>query len=193
MATSRLTAAERREHVFEPALQHFADRGLHGASTDEIARMANISQPYLFRLYGSKRELFIATCRRVFDEILETLRGAAAGQRDEESLPTIERAYRQEILSDRRRVRLILQASAAAVDDAAIREVVCCGYDALISYLEPLAGSRLRARSLISLGILVALFDDLGVGKTAAPAASNGSSERPVGATRRLVSASPQR
>ena len=63
-ATSeRLTAPERREQILEAAVTVFAERGYEGASTDVIARMAGISQPYLFRLFGTKRELIIATIR----------------------------------------------------------------------------------------------------------------------------------
>ena len=62
---TRQTADERREAVLEAANVEFALRGLHGASTDAIARRAGISQPYLFRLFGSKKELFLAVDRRL--------------------------------------------------------------------------------------------------------------------------------
>jgi AcrR family transcriptional regulator len=68
--TTRQTAAERREAVLEAASAEFALRGLHGASTDAIARRAGISQPYLFRLFGSKKELFIAVVDRCYDRTL---------------------------------------------------------------------------------------------------------------------------
>ena len=57
----------------------FALRGLHGASTDAIARRAGISQPYLFRLFGSKKELFIAVIDDCFARTLESFRAAASG------------------------------------------------------------------------------------------------------------------
>ena len=41
----------------------FARGGLHGTSTEEIAEAAGISQPYLFRLFGTKKRLFVATRR----------------------------------------------------------------------------------------------------------------------------------
>jgi AcrR family transcriptional regulator len=52
---TRHTAEERREAVLEAARYEFAQHGMHGASTDAIARRAGISQPYLFRLFGTKR------------------------------------------------------------------------------------------------------------------------------------------
>ena len=55
-STERHTAAERRDEILDAALNEFAERGLHGTSTDRIARRAGISQPYLFRLFGRKKE-----------------------------------------------------------------------------------------------------------------------------------------
>ena len=57
----------------------FAERGYEGASTDVIARIAGISQPYLFRLFGTKRELIVATVKRCFEDTQELFRRAAAG------------------------------------------------------------------------------------------------------------------
>ena len=52
--------------MLEAAREVFAEHGLSGASTDEIARKAGISQPYLFRLFHTKKELFIASIERCF-------------------------------------------------------------------------------------------------------------------------------
>ena len=57
MATStRQTAEERRDAVLDAATEEFAAKGYHGTSTEDIARAAGISQPYLFRLFGSKKD-----------------------------------------------------------------------------------------------------------------------------------------
>src|SRR5918994_1962559 len=57
--TARKSAEVRREEILEAAVQAFAHGGLHGTSTEDIARPAGISQPYLFRLFGTKTELFL--------------------------------------------------------------------------------------------------------------------------------------
>ena len=62
---TRMTADERREAILEAARGEFASTGFHGTSTETIAERAGISQPYLFRLFGTKKELFIASVRRV--------------------------------------------------------------------------------------------------------------------------------
>ncbi len=80
-AAHRLTAVDRREAIVQAAMEAFADTGLHGTSTETIARNVGISQPYLFRLYGTKKELFLASIRRCFDDTLDSLpRGGRGGQ-----------------------------------------------------------------------------------------------------------------
>ena len=54
IATERKTAEERREEIIEAAFAEFAEHGLHGTSTDAIARRVGVSQPYLFRLFGGR-------------------------------------------------------------------------------------------------------------------------------------------
>src|ERR687885_2722189 len=96
MATTtseRKTAEERRAEILEAARAEFADRGLDGASTDTIARRAGISQPYLFRLFGTKKDLFVASVEGCFAETLAMFREAAKGKRGEEALDAIGEAY----------------------------------------------------------------------------------------------------
>src|SRR5579862_7838256 len=75
----RQSADERRTSVLRAAMAEFAKGGYAGTSTDAIAVRAGISQPYLFRLFGTKRELFIATMGLMHARIEEAFRGAAAG------------------------------------------------------------------------------------------------------------------
>ncbi|MDX6452064.1 MAG: hypothetical protein QOH16_2113, partial [Gaiellaceae bacterium] len=87
MVTSeRKSKEERREEILDAALAEFAQKGLHGASTEEIARLAGISQPYVFRLFGTKKELYIAGVARCFRQTLELMQRAAEGKRGEEAL-----------------------------------------------------------------------------------------------------------
>src|SRR5919201_6032349 len=102
--TERKTAAERREAVLDAALIEFAERGLEGASTEEIAKRAGISQPYVFRLFGTKKELFKATVARCLRETLEIFQRAAEGKRGEEALHAIGSAYGELLANDRTRL-----------------------------------------------------------------------------------------
>ena len=100
-STERKTKEERREEILDAALAEFAERGLHGASTEEIARRAGISQPYVFRLFGTKKELFRAVVARCFRETLEMFQRAAEGMRGEEALDAIGKAYGELLAADR--------------------------------------------------------------------------------------------
>jgi AcrR family transcriptional regulator len=130
----RLSAAERKDDVLEAAMIEFAERGLEGTSTEDIARRAGISQPYLFRLFGTKKELFIATVSRCFRETLELFQRAAEGKRGEEALQAIGRAYMEQLETNRTWLRAQQQAYAAS-DDPEIRAVVRAGYGDLVAYV----------------------------------------------------------
>ncbi len=119
-APRRQSADERREAVLEAAFTAFAAGGLHGVSTDEIARAAGISQPYLFRLYRTKKELFLAAIGRGFERTIETFREAAAGKRPEEIFPAMGLAYIALLQADRRMLLMQLQ-SYAGCDDHDVR------------------------------------------------------------------------
>lgn len=76
-AESRHTAEERREEVLQAAVTEFAIHGLHGTSTEDIARRIGISQPYIFRLFPSKKDLFLAAVDQCFDRVEAAFRQAA--------------------------------------------------------------------------------------------------------------------
>src|SRR3981081_520557 len=73
----RHTAEERRAEVLQAAVAEFALHGLHGTSTEMIAKRIGISQPYIFRLFPSKKELFLAAIDQCFDRVEEAFRKAA--------------------------------------------------------------------------------------------------------------------
>jgi AcrR family transcriptional regulator len=135
----RQTASERREQILEAAVTVFAERGYEGASTDVIARMAGISQPYLFRLFGTKRELIVATVKRCFEDTQELFRRSAAGLSGEEALMAIGAGYIEEIRKSPLKLRAQLQ-SYAACDDPVIRTVVGEGFGELVNLAGALTG-----------------------------------------------------
>jgi AcrR family transcriptional regulator len=73
----RHTAEERRDEVIQAAVAEFAINGLHGTSTEMIARRIGISQPYIFRLFPSKKDLFLAAVDRCFDRVEAAFEAAA--------------------------------------------------------------------------------------------------------------------
>ncbi len=137
--TQRRSAEERREEILGAALVEFAAHGFDGGSTEAIARAVGISQPYVFRLFGTKKELFIATIERCMSGTLEMFRTAAAGSRGEEALQAIGEAYVERLATDPTYLHAQMQAYAAS-DDAEIREVVRKGYGELVEYVERVSG-----------------------------------------------------
>ena len=119
--TTRMTADERRDAIVAAAVEEFATGGLVGASTDAIARRAGVSQPYVFQLFGTKKELFLAVVRRCFERTRLTFEQAARawvpGEDPEcdSALKAIGLSY-MTLLADRPLLLVQLQAYAACSD-----------------------------------------------------------------------------
>jgi AcrR family transcriptional regulator len=137
--TARKTAEERREDVLVAARDVFAEHGLSGASTDEIARRAGISQPYLFRLFRTKKELFIASVERCFADTRETFEQAAEGKSGEEALMAMGQAYGELIRSNPNRLRAQMQ-TYAACGDRDVRRVARRGFGGLVDVVGRASG-----------------------------------------------------
>lgn len=69
MSITRMTGEQRREQVLSVAEAEFADAGLRGASTEAIAHRAGITQAYVFRIFGTKKQLFLACVDSAFERM----------------------------------------------------------------------------------------------------------------------------
>ena len=116
------TAEERREALVEAAVRVFAERGLHATPTLEVAKAAGISQAYLFRLFPTKTELFIAVVDRARDRMLATFKAAAAQAPAGEKLEAMGRAYAELVERDRDVLRVQMHSQVAAAGDPQVRE-----------------------------------------------------------------------
>src|ERR1700747_1094188 len=110
---TRLSAVERRDSVLDAALVEFAEKGYSATSTEDIAARAGISQPYLFRLFGTKKELYIAAVSRSHRETLALFQRAAEGLRGEEALHAIGKAYVEQLESNRTWLRFQMHSYSA--------------------------------------------------------------------------------
>lgn len=119
---TRQTAEERRVELILAARAEFAQKGYHGASTEAIAKAAGISHPYLFRLFGSKKALYLTTCRETVDMLYERFRKAARGKTGEDALHAMGEAF-NEAMQDRDHLMLMLK-SWASCDDPDICALV---------------------------------------------------------------------
>ena len=143
-AGHRLSADERRADVVEAAVKAFASAGLHGTSTEDVARLAGVSQPYLFRLFGTKKDLFLAAVDRSFARIEAMFEDAAAHPITDlpvefnPVLASIGRGYGA-LLADHSLLRMQLHAFAAS-DDAEIRDFVRQRFSGLITIVSERSG-----------------------------------------------------
>ncbi|HUB36004.1 MAG TPA: TetR/AcrR family transcriptional regulator [Solirubrobacteraceae bacterium] len=146
-ARRRVPAAERREELISAAVVEFAKGGLHGTPVDRIARRVGVAQPYVFSLFPSKRDLFLAALERGFQRVADTFAQAAADYREgrapadcEDALQAMGRAYKELLASDRDSLMLQLQ-SYAACDDELVRTRVRRRYAELVAFAGELSGA----------------------------------------------------
>ncbi len=150
----RLSAAERRTAIVDAAVREFGAHGLDGATTDAIARRAGISQPYVIRLFGSKRALFEAAIDRAFGMVETAFADAAATTTDGEPLRAMGRVY-GELLADRSLLMMHLQTFAAS-GDPAIQAIVRGRMVALHARVGELTGAGPeRLREFFAMGMLL--------------------------------------
>src|SRR5215471_2775186 len=150
----RMSAEERREQVLEVALGEFAAKGLAGTSTEDVARRADISQPYLFRLFATKKALFLTLVDRCFKKVEYTFIEAAGDSVGEEALEAMGDAY-EKLLEDRTLLLLQMQAY-AATDDPEIRAATRDGYKDLWMLVERLTGLPFeRVVEFFAMGMLI--------------------------------------
>ncbi|BDZ45294.1 TetR family transcriptional regulator [Naasia aerilata] len=74
-----MSSADRRESILQAATAVFGARSYVGATTDDVARAAGVSQPYVVRLFGTKEKLFLAVLDRAVQLLLAAFRSAAEG------------------------------------------------------------------------------------------------------------------
>jgi AcrR family transcriptional regulator len=118
----RLTAGERRQSVLDTACRVFASSSYRGATTAQIAREAGISEPILYRHFGSKRDLYIACLDEAWRSLRELAEEAVA-QSPETCLGAVADAF----MAKRAKLRLIdlwIQALNEAGDDPVIAKVL---------------------------------------------------------------------
>lgn len=147
----------------------FAARGLAAATTDEIAARAGISQPYVIRLFGSKRALFIAVVEDAFATLAGELGAVPRALGAERRLDVMREGYAD--LADRSDIALlIVQAVAVAVDDAEVRAIVQgCVRAMHKSVWSAAAGDTTRVREFFGIVMLLSVVRAIDVPELLGP------------------------
>jgi len=168
-ASLRQSSDERREQVLEAAIREFAENGYAAASTAAIAKRAGISQPYIYALFPSKQDLFLAAHDRVHSRVRFTFREAARGASSpEDALERMGLGY-PELIADRFELLLQLQSYAAA-GDPAIRRHVSKAFKSLVDEVANLSGaSPLQIAEFFAGGMLANVTTILELPEVCAP------------------------
>ncbi|WP_066520777.1 TetR/AcrR family transcriptional regulator [Curtobacterium ammoniigenes] len=127
--SGRMPASERRLLILESAREVFGKRGYYGATTDQIAAAAGVSQPYVVRMFGSKESLFLEVLDDALQTLLEAFRTALAAAEARGASP------------DERRYAV----GAAFIDLATTRGLHTVLLQAFVSGEEPAIGAAARA------------------------------------------------
>jgi AcrR family transcriptional regulator len=164
---TRLTAAERHEQLVAAAVTAFSHGGYAGTTTDQVARLAGVSQPYVIRLFGTKQQLFIAALEHASGRIEQRFRDAAAKQADLNSLGT---AYK-DLLSERELITVLLHGFTAGADPG-LGPVVRACFGRIYSLVRELTGAdAVEARDFMAFGMLLNVLGAMQViGSETAPA-----------------------
>jgi AcrR family transcriptional regulator len=130
------TGDERREDVLRAAMKVVGPRGLYGTPTMDVAAAAGISQAYLFRLFPTKLELFVAVLGRSFQRIQDTMTEAATRARAQGRpvRDAMAEAY-TDLLQDPEVLLTQLQGQAAA-SEPVVREELRRGFRMLFEMVE---------------------------------------------------------
>jgi AcrR family transcriptional regulator len=158
-----MSAEERREDVLRAAAAAFANGGYQGTTTQDVAERAGISQPYIFRLFSSKKELFLAVVEDCFKRTERTFAKAAEGLSGDEALHAMGMAY-IELIRDPVNLLVQMHCFTAAAGDPDIRLVAQCGMRKVWETASRASGASDEAlRTWIAMGMLCNMVAALGI------------------------------
>ncbi|MFB8229230.1 TetR/AcrR family transcriptional regulator [Cellulosimicrobium sp. NPDC055967] len=147
----RMTRDERREQILDAATAVFAEGGYAGTSTDQVARAAHVSQPYVVRLFGTKEELFREVFDRVASEIVAQFEAVPPGP---DAKAAMGEAYLR-LIADPDQLRVLMHGFMLGSDPvlgARAREVLARGFDL---YRTRSGASDEEARDFVAHGMLL--------------------------------------
>jgi AcrR family transcriptional regulator len=164
----RMSGVDRRQQVLRIAAEEFAEGGLHGASTEVIARNAEITQAYIFRMFGTKKALFLEVVIAAFDRLTEGMRVAAGSKTGLEALTEMGVQY-YEMLGDRTSLLLQLQGFAAC-GDAEVRDAMRSRFERIWHTVAEITGlDAVTIKAFLAFGMLLNNGAALQIGELDAP------------------------
>jgi AcrR family transcriptional regulator len=173
---ARLSASKRAEQILQAATTVFARTNYQTASVSEIAGQAGITEPLIYRHFGSKKQLFITILRTVAEKILRRWdRICGESPHSLDRLRRIGGMYLQELREHPDELTVLFQAASEA-GDPEIQKVLVDTYQGYAAYLEQIirvgqekgeiskgVNARNIAWELVGYGAANSLFFTLGL------------------------------
>ena len=159
MATGkRMKSEDRKILILEAAMEEYGRSGMHATSTEVIAERAGVSQPYLFRLFGTKADLIGAAIEHHTAQLRRTFREAAENRGPDQSpLEAMGTAYIGFMHDDVNSLRCQLHTWAAA-SDPAIKDVAQRTYREIWEDIAALSGATAdEVRDFMAHGMLLTI------------------------------------
>ena len=151
--TTRMKAADRRELILQAATAVFGAKTYVGTTTDEVARAAGVSQPYVVRLFGTKEKLFVEVIQRAYTHLIDVFRAAIPGDIEGRS-GRMGTAY-TDLLAERGMLPVIANSTALG-GEPEIGRVARAGFSDIWRFLRDEAGmSDEEARQFMATGMLI--------------------------------------
>ncbi|WP_448811598.1 TetR/AcrR family transcriptional regulator [Agromyces bauzanensis] len=149
----RMRAADRRELILEAATAVFGAKSYVGTTTDEVARAAGVSQPYVVRLFGTKAKLYIAVIERAYERVIAEFQRAQPGP-SEELKKRMGAAYAG-LLAERGMLPVIANSTALG-GDPEIGPVARAGFNSIWRFVRDEAGfTEEETRDFMAGGMLI--------------------------------------
>ena len=157
-----MKAADRRILILEAAQEEYGRAGMHATSVEVIADRAGVSQPYIFRLFGTKNDLMAAVIEHHTAKLRQAFRNAVE-QRDADTSPlqAMALAYIGFMDEDVNSLRCQLHTWAAA-SDPAIKDVAQRTYREIWEDIAELSGATAEEiRDFMGHGMLLTVLASL--------------------------------
>ncbi len=135
---TRMASDERRALILTAATEVFGQRGYAGATTDQVATAAGVSQPYVVRMFGTKEKLFLAVLQRALETLMAAFRRALAEDSEESIGRRMGMAYADLLFE--RGLLLSLMHGFVLGSDPEIGRVARCGFLEVYKFLKDEAG-----------------------------------------------------
>ncbi|KAA1395290.1 TetR/AcrR family transcriptional regulator [Aeromicrobium ginsengisoli] len=153
---TRMKSEDRKVLILEAAIEEYGRSGMHATSTEVIAERAGVSQPYLFRLFGTKAGLIGAAIEHHTLKLRKTFREAAENRDPGTSpLEAMAMAYIGFMNDDVNSMRCQLHTWAAG-SDPAIKDVAQRTYREIWQDIAALSGATAdEVRDFMAQGMLL--------------------------------------